>query len=184
MTIDDKPPCRGHDRRRAGFATLTACACAVALLASPPRPAWDFSVFGALGVGARAVSGRRRLLAADAGERAWFLRPVAPSRRGLPPVAPLASGGWACAGPQQQQQQQQQDKRPLRGPVVVVGTDCSGKRVVAKLLAHLSITVIVKSGVYGQMDVDGAAAGVHFTKTIGRVLAAEAGLHGGGAARQ
>lgn len=77
-------------------------------------------------------------------ESVWFVKPL---RRGAP-----------------------QASRPPPPPVVVVGTDGSGTRVIAKFLALTNVSVLVERGVYGQMDVDGTSAGVHFTRTIQGVL--------------
>lgn len=77
-------------------------------------------------------------------ERVWFVKPL---RRGAP-----------------------QTSRPLAPPVVVVGTDGSGTRVIAKFLALTNVSVLVERGVYSQMDVDGTSAGVHFTRMIQGVL--------------
>ena len=116
---------------------------------------------------------RRRLSSspADTGERVWFVRHFDSSRTGSREDAAGGAGsnngvggGWRCP-----------DGRLLEDPVVVVGTDGSGTRVVAKLLAKLNVTVLVERAVYGQMDVDGAAAGVHFTATIQKVLAGGTG---------
>lgn len=90
-----------------------------------------------------------------------------------------SSSSWVCP----------YDGLALRDPIVVVGTDGSGTRVVAKLLALLNVTVLVERGVYGQMDVDGRVAKVHFTSPIQHVLASAgspdyallpAGVRGGG----
>ncbi len=79
------------------------------------------------------------------GERVWFLR----AQREPLDAAPLPGGGWQCP----------RGGARLLDPAIVVGTDGSGTRVVAKLLALLHTTVLVEKGVYGQMDVDGQAAG-------------------------
>jgi hypothetical protein len=93
-------------------------------------------------------------------ERVWFLRGVPQAQGGNKQGG--APGGWICP----------HDGQRLQDPIVVVGTDGSGTRVVAKLLALLNVTVLVETGVYGQMDVDGRVAQVHFTGTIQHVLAA------------
>lgn len=60
----------------------------------------------------------------------------------------------------------------LDDPIIVVGTDGSGTRVVAKFLSMLNVTVLVEKSVASQMDVDGQIAGVssyifiHFCQTI------------------
>lgn len=78
-------------------------------------------------------------------ERVWFVRPYADPRLPIP-TEPV--GNWKCP-----------DGMILPDPIVVVGTDGSGTRVVAKLLAMLNSTVLVERAVYSQMDVDGRAAG-------------------------
>ena len=59
----------------------------------------------------------------------------------------------------------------LQDPIVVVGTDGSGTRAIAKFLALMNITLLVEQSVRGQLDVDGSRAGVHFTGAIQRLLA-------------
>jgi hypothetical protein len=53
-----------------------------------------------------------------------------------------------------------EDGSLLPDPIVVVGTDGSGTRVVAKFLSMLGTTVLVERSVQSQMDVDGQIAGV------------------------
>lgn len=72
----------------------------------------------------------------------------------------LPSGEWQCG-----------DRGvALPPPVIVVGSDGSGTRVVAKALALSGVTMLVERGLYSQMDIDGSAANVHFTDTIASVL--------------
>ena len=72
-----------------------------------------------------------------------------------------AHGAWRCA-----------DGSALPPPVVVVGSDGSGTRVVAKALSLMGVTMLVERALYTQMDLDGSDAGVHFTSTIRALLAA------------
>eukprot|EP00613_Pedinella_sp_CCMP2098_P049403 CAMPEP_0171834152 /NCGR_PEP_ID=MMETSP0992-20121227/10266_1 /TAXON_ID=483369 /ORGANISM="non described non described, Strain CCMP2098" /LENGTH=645 /DNA_ID=CAMNT_0012449827 /DNA_START=163 /DNA_END=2099 /DNA_ORIENTATION=+ len=98
-------------------------------------------------------------------EKVWFLRSVSAAQGGGWASSPHGSSStsWVCP----------HDNQTLADPMVVVGTDGSGTRVVAKLLALLpGVTVLVERGVYGQMDVDGRVAQVHFTDTIQDVLSA------------
>ena len=150
----------------AACVTALLMAAAVALLS--PQPA-----------GPAPALGRGRRLNAEAffptplrfgekvseSENVWFLRHTSMPEAAAPVssssfLAPSTSS-WVCP-----------DGYPLPDPVVVVGTDGSGTRVVAKLLSLLNFTVLVERAVYGQMDVDGRAAGVHFTAPIAHTLAA------------
>ena len=72
-----------------------------------------------------------------------------------------AHGAWRCA-----------DGSALPPPVVVVGSDGSGTRVVAKALSLMGVTMLVERALYTQMDLDGSDAGVHFTSTIRALLVA------------
>lgn len=88
----------------------------------------------------------------------WMLRAPTAVRGGLRGEAVEAerSGKEACA--------------KVRGPVVVVGTDGSGTRAVARFLSLVNITLLVEPNVYHQLDVDGSRAGLHFTTIIRNLL--------------
>ena len=100
-----------------------------------------------------------------AGERVWFVQPLKTVGGGKP----TAIGGGGPTDVPTAQAHRWCD-RVVDNPVVIVGTDGSGTRVVAKFLAMLNVTMLVERSVYSQMDVDGTSAGVHFTNTIQRVL--------------
>lgn len=76
-----------------------------------------------------------------------------------------SDGSWVC-------RLNSSDGRtvPLRDPIIIVGSDGSGTRAVAKFLSQLDIIVLVEQSVQHQLDVDGAKAGVHFTAAIQQVL--------------
>lgn len=105
------------------------------------------------------------------GERVWFVQPLhtVGGLSGGSPSPPSAAASRNPAGVSAEEAHRWCD-HVVDDPVVIVGSDGSGTRVVAKFLAMLNVTMMVERSVYSQMDVDGTSAGVHFTNTIQRVL--------------
>ena len=58
----------------------------------------------------------------------------------------------------------------IEDPIILIGTDGSGTRVPTRALSKMGITILVDPEVSHQMDIDGSAVGVHFTKLIRDLL--------------
>lgn len=96
-------------------------------------------------------------------EDLWFLRPQpSPLSRVLRATDASGRDVWTC----------KESGMVLPDPIIVLGTDGSGTRVLAKLLAKSGVRMLVERGVYGQMDVDGSRNHLHFTGVIQGVLGA------------
>ena len=102
------------------------------------------------GIGVVGQSHHHHVHRGEDGESVFFLRSSG-QLTSQKQLHRTASGDWICNG------------RPLPDPIIVVGTDGSGTRVIAKFLALTNVTMLVERSVYSQMDVDGSSAGTHST---------------------